>query len=296
MEYVENIGAFGRYKYAGDFFQLIADIPLPCHMSSRLICVSIDGMLLYQLDEVEMDSIEYRPFIEEGKEWLVVAATNEVFWTKKYYIAEDTTVNNQLCKKLMYHFVDYVRDTTYTNLLYCIFEEDKKVYYYPSDITHLTQPILLYDFGVKIGDTISLGGQPNDNYEQISYEIVDTLTLENQGECFRGLQCIPSENEPDFIMDGDSIYSYLDYYESIGSIFDPFEKRLWNAEHMTGRIYWLYECRVNNDVIYLNTRGGTLLSKEEVSCPSSATKILHNGTILILRNGKTYTMQGQEVK
>ena len=33
----------------------------------------------------DYDSIEYRPFIEDGKEWLVVAATNEVFWTKKYY-------------------------------------------------------------------------------------------------------------------------------------------------------------------------------------------------------------------
>ena len=156
---------------------------------------------------------------------------------------------------------------------------------------------MLYDFGAEIGDTISLGGQRNDNYAQISYEIVDTLTLENQGECFRGLQCIPSENEPDFIMDGDSIYSYLYYYESIGSIFDPFEKGLWNAEHMTGRISWLYECRVNNDVIYLNTRSGTMLSVENVS-PSipSAQKIIKDGQVLILRNGKTYTMQGQEVK
>ena len=258
---------------------------------------SIEDFRQAYVKRLNYDSIEYRPFIEDGKEWLVVAATNEVFWTKKYYIAEDTTVNNQLCKKLMYHFVDYVRDTTYTNLLYCIFEEDKKVYYYPSDITHLTQPILLYDFGAEIGDTISLGGQPNDNYAQISYEIVDTLTLENQGECFRGLQCIPSENEPDFIMDGDSIYSYLYYYESIGSIFDPFEKGLWNAEHMTGRISWLYECRVNNDVIYLDTRSGTMLSVENVS-PSipSAQKIIKDGQVLILRNGKTYTMQGQEVK
>jgi hypothetical protein len=35
---------------------------------------------------------------------------------------------------------------------------------------------------------------------------------------------------------------------------------------------------------------------EHLETAPSATKVLHDGQILILRNGKTYTMQGQEVK
>lgn len=57
MEYVENIGAYGHYNYAGDFFQLIANIVLPCQEGFRLICISKEGMLVYQLDETEMDSL-----------------------------------------------------------------------------------------------------------------------------------------------------------------------------------------------------------------------------------------------
>ena len=57
MEYVENIGAYGHYKYAGDFFQLIADIIVPCLTGYQLICISKDGMLVYQLDGAEMDTL-----------------------------------------------------------------------------------------------------------------------------------------------------------------------------------------------------------------------------------------------
>ena len=41
---------------------------------------------------------------------------------------------------------------------------------------------------------------------------------------------------------------------------------------------------------------GTTTDIEEISCEEPiSTKILHNGQIYILRDGKTYTLQGQEV-
>lgn len=57
MEYVENIGAYGHYKYAGDFFQLIADIVVPCLTGSHLICASKYGLLVYQMDQQSMDNL-----------------------------------------------------------------------------------------------------------------------------------------------------------------------------------------------------------------------------------------------
>ena len=57
MEYVENIGAYGHYNYAGDFFQLIADIVVPCLTGSHLICASKYGLLVYQMDQQGMDNL-----------------------------------------------------------------------------------------------------------------------------------------------------------------------------------------------------------------------------------------------
>ena len=57
MEYVENIGAYGHYNYAGDFFQLIADIVVPCLTGYHLICASKYGLLVYQMDQQGMDHL-----------------------------------------------------------------------------------------------------------------------------------------------------------------------------------------------------------------------------------------------
>lgn len=77
MEYVENIGAYGHYKYAGDFFQLIADIPVPCLTGFHLICISKEGMLIYQMDEEKMDSL--------GVECLCQSVVNSVEDTRSLH-------------------------------------------------------------------------------------------------------------------------------------------------------------------------------------------------------------------
>ena len=77
MEYVENIGAYGHYKYAGDFFQLIADIPVPCLTGFHLICISKEGMLIYQMDEEKMDSL--------GVECLCQSVANSVEDTRSLH-------------------------------------------------------------------------------------------------------------------------------------------------------------------------------------------------------------------
>ena len=240
------------------------------------------------------DAIEYRPFVENGKQWLVVCATHEVFWTKKYYIAEDTMIDNRTCKKLMCRTVDYEKGTDVTELFSMVFEEGKKVYYYNVEST-IFKPILLYDFGANVDDVVLLGGQRENTSEQVSYLIQEPLVLENNGECFRGMQASLKDEEP-INIDGEKVYSLFQWYEGIGSIFEPFEKTTWN-KYMSGPLYRLYECRVNDDIIYSKTMG-LILANDLVNNVSntSVNKVFNNGQIFIFHNGKRYNLLGAEVK
>ncbi len=57
MEYVKHLGAYGNYYHAGDFYQLIDDIVVPCLMGIDLICIAKEGKLVYLMDEAKMDSL-----------------------------------------------------------------------------------------------------------------------------------------------------------------------------------------------------------------------------------------------
>lgn len=43
--------------HAGDFYQLIDDIVVPCLIGIDLICIAKEGKLVYLMDEAKMDSL-----------------------------------------------------------------------------------------------------------------------------------------------------------------------------------------------------------------------------------------------
>ena len=194
-----------------------------------------------------------QPFIEDGKQWIVICATYEIYWTKTYYIDSDTMVAGQLCKKLMCHTEDYQTGADETTLYCCIYEDDSKVFYYPIDTT---EPILLYDFNAMPGDTLSLGGQREDIHKTVCYQIWKNVALNYKSSSFHGQLATQYDSELRNV-DEDSDVPYYEWYERIGSVFHPFEKRFFN-KYMGGVTQWLYECRVVDKVIYSNTLGITL--------------------------------------
>lgn len=241
----------------------------------------------------DYEALMYRPFVEAGKQWIVVCATSEIFWVKNYYIAGDTVLTNRKCSKLMCHTINYEKKTETHKLYSILYEEDKKVYYYLPDESYPSEPVMLYDFGAKTGDVVSLGGQPSDISAQAVYRIWEPLVLENNGECFRGMQA--SYNDAGITeVNDDSAIPLFQWYESIGSVFEPFEKCQWNM-HMSGPLWRLYECKVGNEVIYSKTMG-LVLAINHTEAPATPYKILIDGQVLIQRGDKTYTLQGQEVK
>lgn len=54
--YVEGIG--NASKYGGDYVDLVYPFEVPgCYYGERLVCVSRDGILLYQIDDAEMERL-----------------------------------------------------------------------------------------------------------------------------------------------------------------------------------------------------------------------------------------------
>ena len=107
------------------------------------------------------------------------------------------------------------------------------------------------------------------------------------------------EYRKEFINDD---YSTIKWIEGIGSengFFEGVEKFVdgGGAKHLfcayqgdelkyTGPFYENYGCEYN-----------TATNVEDVTTPTSPfSKILHNGQLLILRDGKTYNVMGMEVK
>lgn len=194
----------------------------------------------------------YQPFVENGKQWLVVCATSQIYWMKRYYITEDTTVNNRTCKKLYCQTIDYTEGTDITELYSIIYEENGKVYYYPKETNPETKPIMLYDFSASSGDVVLLGGQSGNPNDEVYYQICKTISLENNNVTFQGQLAVLYNGEAVNIDDPSA--PLFQWYESFGSIFNPFEKIMHN-DYMSGPVYWLYECTIKGKVVYSNTRG-----------------------------------------
>jgi len=96
--------------------------------------------------------IAYRPFVEEGKTWIVRVYSDNLShdqWTEYLYIDGDTIINGQTAKRMLRDRVDSEYDTIgeYVGAWY---EQDKKVYF------GLNKFDLLYDFTLSSGDSICL--------------------------------------------------------------------------------------------------------------------------------------------
>lgn len=149
----------------------------------------------------------YHPFIEEGKVWKVAVLRNEIipgdYWIESYYLGGDTIIAGVHCKKMMHGEAKYSG---------AVYEEGMKVWYFAPGSQ---SEALLYDFGVKEGDTVTplmdyLGGD-----ETYSCVVTDILTVQNDGENLRCIFLSPQEG-----MDySDQIFGV--WVEGIGSTVCP---------------------------------------------------------------------------
>ena len=167
----------------------------------------------------------YRPFIEEGKTWIVRVYSDNLShdqWTEYLYIDGDTIINGQTAKRMLCDRVDSKYDTTgeYVGAWY---EQDKKVYF------GLNKFDLLYDFTLSSGDSICQSDYTkyvvNKSYGGIAG--------------FKGAYY-------EFLYNGDVMDRW---FEGVGSESWPYINNRWGHVGHTGA---LLACIVGDEVIYLN--------------------------------------------
>ena len=186
------------------------------------------------------------------------------------------------------------------------FTENKQVYFYYDNTEHL-----LYDFGAQVGDRLQVfPGIDNYNRHDNKRNYTHVVTKREYLDDGRiKLTSIPFTSYdlpiPD-VIDEDNYRSVI-WIEGVGATAGIVHNNInYYPGDPTDWLLCAYhndECRytIDNPVYAplgcIYNEGDAINAVENVS-PSipSAQKIIKDGQVLILRNGKTYTMQGQEVK
>ena len=313
MQYVEGIGSFGTCYAYNDFYQLIVNAPQTSDVySQQIVCVSKNGQLLYKMDDAEMERLNTECLCDGYQSsykdqwcdtWNVFVKNGSVYppheETYRYQLAQDTVIGEHTYTAVVSKAINDALDAPHY-VAAVRFTDDRKVYIYYDNAEYL-----LYDFNVQEGDELEVFAGIN-NYTSDIKTYKCTVTSIEQYACVGCPAAITLEvhNHPN---DFREFYRQTQWIEGVGDI-NGFLNGLNGyinipgnaAEYLlcaykgdelkyTGPLYEKYGCEYNE--------GDTINAVENVS-PSipSAQKIIKDGQVLILRNGKTYTMQGQEVK
>lgn len=213
--YVEGIG--NASKYGGDYVDLVYPFEVPsCYYGERLVCVSRDGVLLYQMDEAEMERLgaeclcDYnsgpkKDNAKNGKiggrptptQWnMLEVETKEMDGTPTILRAEtfSYTLENDSIVTKGKTFYQLARQSTkdtaitksFVGALHFGEDEDNRVYFLRDGVEYV-----LYDFTAEPGDTIEIFAGINNYPLDTTYTHVVTGkdTLEN-GACRMMLEVV----------------------------------------------------------------------------------------------------------
>ena len=212
-------------------------------------------------------------------------------WTHLHFgysdlLQGDTIIEDQTYLKLIRQY----RNQNTEELMALKREVGSKIYIrHPGTDTDM----LLYDFGLEVGDTIVQGLGWCYNYgSPCTYHVtlIDTITLMDGRKAKR--------IHYDSRMDDVEFVGYETGF--LGLIYMPDIPYL--PEEQSGDAYYYYCCSVNGEPIFESLPGTCESCNNLDDLPittsniPSASKIIRDGQIFILRSDKTYTLQGQEVK
>ena len=231
-------------------------------------CNTIGDSQLYEGVEVTPE-IAYRPFVEDGKVWIVKVISNgwpKEEWIEYYYFDGDTIIDGQTAKRMMcvkgeslefgVENIEAVENEKYIGAWY---EQDKKVYYAGRNQEQFE---LFYDFTLSTGDSILMPNHETWLVEKVSGGI--------QG--FKGTYYEIGDTER--------------WLEGVGSETFPQANFRWN-----GNIGALIACCVGDEVIYLNEQ---LLEEQGIDDPDYAKKRRFDFNHTVKTQPKTPNRRGEE--
>lgn len=337
MEYVEAIGMYGGRRN-GNFFGLIQEVVVPCHIGTHLVCVSKNNKLLYQMDDAEMERLgaeclcEYNsgPKKDNAKNGKIGGRPTPTQWnmlevetkemdgtptilraeTFSYTLENDSLVANN---KTFYQLArQSTKDTAITKsfvgAIHFSEDEGNRVYFLCDG-----EEYVLYDFTAEPGDTLEIFAGINNYPQDSTYTHIVTSkdTIEN-GACRIILEVIFPEETNTTATHAEKVW--LAGLGSIDGIVHNAAKRTSNVHAAPSRSarngdtqtsvmlcawredsclyttnhpeYDTFGCVYNQDPTAI----------ENLTSPSSYQKIIHEGTLLILHEGKVYNVIGIQIK
>ena len=218
--------------------------------------------------------------------------------TMIYQLEEDTIINQQVYTKLTCSYSDQSTAISWYEAA-LRFTEDKKVYIYYDDTEYL-----LYDFDVQIGDTLQIfAGIDYYNFHNTYPHIVTAVdTLEN-GRLQVQLDVVVRDE----YANQEEVFQKI-WIEGVGSIDGIIHNNSIICVGGNG-VRVLLCAYSDGDCVYTTdnpkytpygcvyNEGDVINTVTSVVTPaSSVKKIIKEGQLLILRDGKTYNVMGMEVK
>ena len=330
MQYVEGIGSFGTCYAHNDFYQLIANAPLYSDVYSQyLVCVSKNGKLLYQMDDAEMERLgaeclcdyDRGPRKDNAKDGQIGGRPTPTQWNQLElefremengntilqaetfsYTLED--ISQQVNSKTYFQLArQSTKDTATTKsvvgALHFGKDEDNRVYFLRDGVEYV-----LYDFTAEPGDTVEIFAGINNYPQETTYThvVVDKDTTED-GACRMFLEVVFPE---DTTTATNAEKVWLAGLGSIDGIVHNAATRATKArssETQTSVMLCAWRedsCLYTTDHPDYDTYGCVYnqdpTALESPTSPSSYQKILREGQLLIMHDGKIYTIMGIEIK
>ena len=335
MEYVEAIGMYSGRRN-GNFFGLIQEVVVPCHIGTHLVCVSKNNKLLYQMDDAEMERLgaeclcEYNsgPKKDNAKNGKIGGRPTPTQWnmlevetkemdgtptilraeTFSYTLENDSIVTNG---KTFYQLArQSTKDTAITKsfvgALHFGEDKDNRVYFLRDGHEYV-----LYDFTAEPGDTIEIFAGINNYPQETTYThvVVDKDTTED-GACRMFLEVVfPDETttatnaEKVWLAGLGSIDGIVHNAAQRTSDAHAAPSRSASSETQTSVMLCAWRedsCLYTTNHPEYDTFGCVYnqdpTEVENLTSPSSYQKIIHEGTLLILHEGKVYNVIGIQIK
>lgn len=226
------------------------------------------------------DPHDYRPFIEDGKVWIV----GDGMWLDTpsaiitYYFGGDTIVGGHECKKWMCDdslmpYASRLGQNLKNAFVASIYEEGKKVYYFrEGDDT----PRLLYDFS-GAEETFEVSFFPYPYYELKDSLISCTLTKTGYNEDL---------NLRYYQLHDNIVHHPNLWYEGIGSTYSPEV----NLQILRDEDHRLLQVNVGSEVIYKHRLADKILSTTAIN-NAPASQI----TKRKFANGQCYDLSGRRI-
>ena len=325
--YVEGIG--NASKYGGDYVDLVYPFEVPsCYYGERLVCVSRDGVLLYQMDEAEMERLgaeclcDYNsgPKKDNAKNGKIGGRPTPTQWnmlevetkemdgtptilraeTFSYTLENDSIVTNN---KTFYQLArqstkDTATTKSFVGALHFGEGEDNRVYFLHNGVEYV-----LYDFTAEPGDTVEIfAGINNYPHDSVYTHVVTGKdTLEN-GACRMLLEVVfPEEIGSDL----EQQYLQKVWLAGLGSIDGIVHNaasratKARSSETQTSVMLCAWrddDCLYTTDYPDYDSYGCVYnlpTSIKDIETPGGKyQKIIRDGQLYILRDNKLYDVLG----